>query len=85
MTGVLDVSFPHVYALLVDVRHRTNKIYATPAMAFAVAVLLVDLAFLLVPLNDGSNILFAESSPDDLPIVGRGEVIDWSAQEHTVL
>jgi hypothetical protein len=31
-------------------------------MAFAVAALLVDLAFLLVPLNDGSNILFSALS-----------------------
>ena len=45
----------------VDVRHRTSWIFSNPAMAFAVAALLVDLAFLLVPLY-GSNILFSSLS-----------------------
>jgi hypothetical protein len=60
VSGVLDVSCAHVYAPLVDVRHWPSKIAPTPAMAFAVSALVVELAFLLVPLNvDGSNILFS--------------------------
>jgi hypothetical protein len=54
---VLDVSFPHVYAPLVDVRHRSSRISAVPAMAFAVGALVVDLAVLVLPLNLGSSLL----------------------------
>jgi hypothetical protein len=54
---LLDVSFPHVYASLVDVRHRTSRISAVPAMAFAVGALVVDLAVLVLPLNLGSSLL----------------------------
>jgi hypothetical protein len=55
--SVLDVSFPRVYAPLVDVRHRASRISAAPAMAFAVGALVVDLAILALPLNDGSSVL----------------------------
>jgi hypothetical protein len=44
-----------VYAQLVDVRQLARRISAEPATAFAVGALVVDLAVLALPLNDGSS------------------------------
>jgi len=52
----LDDFLPHVYAPLVEVRHRTSRI-STPAMAFAVGALVMDVAVLVLPLHDGSSVV----------------------------
>jgi hypothetical protein len=71
----------------VDVRQRGSGISANPALAFAVAALLVDLACLLVPLNDGSNILFsALSLREGFPLrVNVAYLLTLFAQAITIL
>jgi hypothetical protein len=53
----LDGFLPHVYAPLVEVRHRTSRISTIPAMAFAVGALVMDVAVLVLPLHDGSSVV----------------------------
>src|SRR5215204_1364569 len=52
----LDDFLPHVYAPPVEVRHRTSRI-STPAMAFAVGAVVMEVAVLVLPLHDGSSVV----------------------------